>query len=570
MGLIVKKAYFGNKTIVFVLFILVRLVCWAEGAWLDGWSRRAPITVTGSTVGAQTNYQVKREVTYDADMQGDFDDIRFTSSDGITLLDYWLEVSTPSIAATFWIEVPSIPVSPGTGSIYIYYGNPSVGSDADGGNTFILFDDFNYQDADADTALWTPRYEVGSSLGLADIGITESGKLRTYQDRADGVEQKKWYAVHGDGQQLPVDFAAEVEWRILTDYPDAASNSFEVRNINQLTGETGFVEIGRAYYQCSTNGIRMSQDNSNDYTFATQSRNGKYRLRKLGNTIYGDYDIGGGWVNLGSYSISYDTYIGFAAKSWVYEMQCNADCRWENLFIHQYVSPEPLVGPIGGEDGGGSNTMFTDASGIEKFSYNTQEGIYVTVIDADENNNGISRETVTVTLTDSFTGDSETITLTETGNDTGIFRNTVGLGLDINFVGVPGNSQLEVAGGENIKVSYTDDDDFSDISFDNVSAAITVKDKLHSNFPNPFRPHKDTNTTIQYDLEQDVNSIRIQIYTVNGDLIKKWEGETTSGRHRILWDGKNDNKKAVSSGMYFIVIKKNGKIMDRKRMVIIK
>ena len=449
------------------MFILVRLVCWAEGAWLDGWSRRAPITVTGSTVGAQTNYQVKREVTYDADMQGDFDDIRFTSSDGITLLDYWLEVSTPSIAATFWIEVPSIPVSPGTSSIYIYYGNPSIGSDADGGNTFILFDDFEYQDADADTALWTPRYEVGGSLGSADIGITESGKLRTYQGKADVAELTKWYAVHGDGQQLPADFAAEVEWQIVGGM-DSVSNSFEVRNVSQLTGTTGFVEIGRSYYYTGAGvyGIHMSQDDANFYSVINYAMTGKFRFRKEVNIIYGDYDVGDGWVNLGNYSIAYDSYIGFSEKSWVYTMMSSAECRWDNLFVRKYISPEPLVGIIGSEENGNSSTMFTNFSGADKTVYNVTEDIYVTVTDLDENTNPLSQQTVIVTITNSLTGDSETITLIETGNDTGVFRNTSGVPMNINPVGIPGNNELEVIGGENINVGYTDNDDGGDSSGD--------------------------------------------------------------------------------------------------------
>ena len=82
-------------------------------AWYNtSWGRRKAITITGSTAGNQTNYQLKITVTYGSDMQADFDDIRFTSSDGTTLIDYYLESKTDSSTADFWVEIPSIPASP--------------------------------------------------------------------------------------------------------------------------------------------------------------------------------------------------------------------------------------------------------------------------------------------------------------------------------------------------------------------------------------------------------------------------------------------------------------------------
>ena len=76
-------------------------------------------------------------------MQADFDDIRFTSSDGTTLIDHWLESKTDSTTADFWVEIPSIPASPNTTMIYIYYGNSSASSASNGDNTFLLFDNFD-------------------------------------------------------------------------------------------------------------------------------------------------------------------------------------------------------------------------------------------------------------------------------------------------------------------------------------------------------------------------------------------------------------------------------------------
>jgi len=147
--------------------------------WLDEWSYRKLHEVVGSTAGAQTNYQIKikvhrttgtdsgEDVYVGTKCRADFGDIRFTKSDGTTLLDYWLESYDGDIAV-FWVEVPSIPASPDKATIYIYYGNPSATTTSNGDNTFVFFDDFT----SLDTAKWTFHPQdgvieiVGSELHL--------------------------------------------------------------------------------------------------------------------------------------------------------------------------------------------------------------------------------------------------------------------------------------------------------------------------------------------------------------------------------------------------------------------
>ncbi len=114
-----------------------------ESWYNSSWPYRKAITITGSTAGAQTNYQVNVNVTYSSNMKSDFSDIRFTDSDGTTLLNQWMESDTASTSASFWVKIPSIPASPSTTTIYMYYGNASAVSASSGDNTFNFFDDFN-------------------------------------------------------------------------------------------------------------------------------------------------------------------------------------------------------------------------------------------------------------------------------------------------------------------------------------------------------------------------------------------------------------------------------------------
>ncbi len=125
-------------------------------AWLTDWTYRKPIVIAHTADGAQTNYQMKLLVGYDSADGGqvdcnslvatDFDDLRFTTSDGVTLCDYWIESITGTYLATVWIEIPSIAAHPDDTTIYMYYGNAGAAAVSSGANTFGAgkFDNFEW------------------------------------------------------------------------------------------------------------------------------------------------------------------------------------------------------------------------------------------------------------------------------------------------------------------------------------------------------------------------------------------------------------------------------------------
>jgi hypothetical protein len=78
----------------------------------------------------------------------DFGDVRFTSSDGTTLLDYWIEEKVDGNYAVFWVEVSEDLGSDRT--IYVYYGKSDATTTSNGNNTFPFFDDFS-----GDLSKWT-------------------------------------------------------------------------------------------------------------------------------------------------------------------------------------------------------------------------------------------------------------------------------------------------------------------------------------------------------------------------------------------------------------------------------
>lgn len=114
-----------------------------------------------------------------------------------------------------------------------------------------------------------------------------------------------------------------------------------------------------------------------------------------------------------------------------------------------------------------SSTFFSDTGGNPKSQFTiTANDVFLTVQDFDRNTDSASRQTVVATLRDTATGDTESITLLETGIDTGIFRNTVGFTSTRNTTGsaIAGNNNLEVGDGDTLTGSYTDPNNPGDIS----------------------------------------------------------------------------------------------------------
>lgn len=138
-----------------------------EGApnseWYNvSWTKRKRVPITNSDATAYTNVAVKIPVTYDSDMQTDFSDLRFTSSDGVTALSYWRETYTASANAVVWVKVPTLAAS-GDTSVFMYYGNGLASDASSGTTTFSAFDDFE-DDGITEYSGDTGQFNVGTAF----------------------------------------------------------------------------------------------------------------------------------------------------------------------------------------------------------------------------------------------------------------------------------------------------------------------------------------------------------------------------------------------------------------------
>jgi hypothetical protein len=149
--------------------------------WNATWSKRKNIILTGNTSGAQTDYQLLLNVSYDSDMQSDFDDLRFTNE--THKLDSWLEFKVDGFYALVWVEFSTTPANTVEQTYYMYYGNAGAASNWDGVATFIQYHGVataNYHDANVVSIpfVWESKVRRTSdadewfNIGTSDQQIT--------------------------------------------------------------------------------------------------------------------------------------------------------------------------------------------------------------------------------------------------------------------------------------------------------------------------------------------------------------------------------------------------------------
>src|SRR5215469_1460280 len=153
-------------------------------SWLgSGWRYRSAVSIANPGGTLLSEYQVNVVLKSGFDFtktQVNGADIRFTASDGVTTIPFWLESwNASNSSASLWVNVPSIPAA-GT-TIYMYYGNPSATSASNGNTTFDFFD--NFPGTTLDTTKWS--FPAGQG-GFRNAGsmLEYNGPLAGFGPRA--------------------------------------------------------------------------------------------------------------------------------------------------------------------------------------------------------------------------------------------------------------------------------------------------------------------------------------------------------------------------------------------------
>lgn len=110
--------------------------------WFDtDWDKRQRVRVENGVNETYSDVAVELSVTYDADMQSNFDDIRFTDASGTTSVPYWVETFTSGVSAQVWVQVETLPAQD-TATLFMYYDNVFAASLSSSTQVFTAADDF--------------------------------------------------------------------------------------------------------------------------------------------------------------------------------------------------------------------------------------------------------------------------------------------------------------------------------------------------------------------------------------------------------------------------------------------
>ena len=178
-------------------------------AWIDtSFTRMKPISIFNSAQTTYRDYDVNLTVSYDTDMQTDFDDIRFTNSTGAQL-SYYILNKTNGVLANVLVDVPTLP--PDQTTIYLFYGNPTAVNQSSFASVFTWKDrtspDVMVSFKAATEGAWDPDVEYGGNrflvtweerLGPEDIGIP----LPHWERTIPGVIHGRTYNLTG-GDPVP-------------------------------------------------------------------------------------------------------------------------------------------------------------------------------------------------------------------------------------------------------------------------------------------------------------------------------------------------------------------------------
>lgn|GEM_PF-5299392 len=119
--------------------------------------------------------------------------------------------------------------------------------------------------------------------------------------------------------------------------------------------------------------------------------------------------------------------------------------------------------------------------------------------------------------------------------------------------------------GEKVVEDWENGRDYTDIADEHEVHPIDFV--LSQNYPNPFNPV----THIVYQLSRKAQ-VSLDVYNIVGQKVRTLvnNDKMAAGVQEVTWDGKNDFGKKLGSGIYFYKLAVDNKVVDVKKMMMIK
>jgi hypothetical protein len=102
---------------------------------------------------------------------------------------------------------------------------------------------------------------------------------------------------------------------------------------------------------------------------------------------------------------------------------------------------------------------------------------------------------------------------------------------------------------------------------DQTSSEPVARFRLLPNRPNPFNPH----TRVRYEIPRQAR-ISLRVHDAGGHLVRTLVASTIQepGRYDVLWDGRNDERLRVASGVYFARLEVDGRVLAGRPLTLVR
>ncbi|MEM1805107.1 MAG: DUF2341 domain-containing protein, partial [Nanopusillaceae archaeon] len=335
--------------VLFSLLITYFSISFSQGEnWLSGWEYRIPITITERSGNTLTDYQIlvvinTQNLISQGKMRSDCGDIRFTDSNGITLLNYWIERGCNSANTRIWVKVPNIPARSNK-TIYLYYGNPSASSISNPKTVWLFFEDWeNSRD---------PNWVDGGGFTSADWEYATPGFHGNYRLHfKTGRSNREWDNMWWKGSTFN-NFRLIVLLR--ADYYDddpAVLFRSTGRELGSDRVSEGYMFLlPRAGYQyfslraMTTSGIRELAR----YSAAPTTDIVRVEILAYGSSLRVNIErpVGTFLATLSANDNTFSSgYVGIAAPEW----DARRNPSFDMFAVGNYISPEPTIS-LGSEE----------------------------------------------------------------------------------------------------------------------------------------------------------------------------------------------------------------------------
>jgi len=254
----------------------------------------------------------------------DFGDIRFTKSDGVTELDYWMEEKVDGDYAVFWVEVAD-DLSTESQTIYIYYGKSDATTTSNGEDTFVFFkgfEDGTTQGLTVTVGAWE-AFSEGAPYGYVLRQISLTANSRAYWDTPETPSN---FVLEGFGKRNTA--GDKGAWSValkkgdeLYRFPWEAAGTIEIEIIDSWASWTTITTLASTAKASHTNWFKFSvKYYEGKMTFFLEDTT----VSVTDSTLTPPFEIG---------------------------VWCGKDYyKWDDLRVRKYVDPEPSHGAWGAEE----------------------------------------------------------------------------------------------------------------------------------------------------------------------------------------------------------------------------